>query len=53
MLTGIPLVMGEHPGPQIAKAEASLAKIERARSTACARPTCSSSLSSSRTSSRH
>ena len=30
MLTGVPLVMGEHPGPQIAKAEASLAKIERA-----------------------
>ena len=30
MLTGIPLVMGEHPSPQIAKAAASLAKIERA-----------------------
>ena len=30
MLTGVPLVMGEHPGPQIAKAEASLAKMERA-----------------------
>ena len=30
MLTHIPLVMGEHPTPQIAKAEASLAKIERA-----------------------
>ena len=30
MLTGIPLVMGEHLTPQIAKAEASLAKIERA-----------------------
>ena len=30
MLTGIPLVMGEHPTPQIAKAEASLAKIEGA-----------------------
>ena len=30
MLTGVPLVIGEHPGPQIAKAEASLAKIERA-----------------------
>ena len=29
MLTGIPVVMGEHPGPQIAKAEASLVKIER------------------------
>ena len=28
MLTGVPLVMGEHPCPQIAKAEASLAKIE-------------------------
>ena len=30
MLTGIPLVMGEHPAPQVAKAEASLAKVERA-----------------------
>ena len=30
MLTGVPLVMGKQPGPQIAKAEASLAKIERA-----------------------
>ena len=30
MLTAIPLVMGQHPGTQIAKAEASLAKIERA-----------------------
>ena len=30
MLTGIPLVMGEHPSPQIVKAEASLANIERA-----------------------
>ena len=30
MLTGIPLVMGEHRCPQIAKAEASVAKIERA-----------------------
>ena len=30
MLTGVPLVMGGHPGPQIAKVEASLAKIERA-----------------------
>ena len=29
MLTGILLVMGEHPGPQIAKAKAGLAKIER------------------------
>ena len=29
MLTGIPLVQGEHQTPQIAKAEASLAKIER------------------------
>ena len=27
MLTGVPLVMGEQPSPQIAKAEASLAKI--------------------------
>ena len=30
MLTGVPLVMGEHPGPRGAKAEVSLAKIERA-----------------------
>ena len=30
MLTGIPLVMGEHPTPHIAKAEASLANTERA-----------------------
>ena len=30
MLTGIPLVMGEHRSPQMAKAEASMAKIERA-----------------------
>ena len=30
MLTGVPLVMGEQPCQQIAKAEASLAKIERA-----------------------
>ena len=30
MLTGIPLVMGAHPAPQVAKAEASLAKVERA-----------------------
>ena len=30
MVTGIPLVMGEQPTPQIAKAEASVAKIERA-----------------------
>ena len=30
MLTGIPVVMGEHPVLQIAKAEASLEKIERA-----------------------
>ena len=30
MLTGIPLVMGEHPAPQVAKAEASVAKVERA-----------------------
>ena len=30
MLTGIPLVMDEHRCPQIAKAEASVAKIERA-----------------------
>ena len=30
MLTGIPLVMGEHPGLQIAKAEASLPKIDSA-----------------------
>ena len=29
MLTGVPLVMGEQLGPQIAKAEVSLAKIER------------------------
>ena len=36
MLTGIPLVMGEHPGPRIAKAEARLAKIERALH--CLRP---------------
>ena len=30
MLTGVPLVMGEQPGPQSAKVEASLVKIERA-----------------------
>ena len=30
MLTGIPLVMGEYPAPQVAKAEASLAKVRRA-----------------------
>ena len=30
MLTGVPLLMGEHPGQQIAKAEVSMAKIERA-----------------------
>ena len=30
MLTGIPLVMGEHPATQVAKAEASLANAERA-----------------------
>ena len=30
MLTRIPLVMGEHPAPQVAKAEASLGKVERA-----------------------
>ena len=51
MLTGIPLVMGEHPGLRTAKAEASPAKIERAFA-ACARPTRSSSISFSRTSSR-
>ena len=30
ILTGVPPVVGEHPGLQIAKAEASLAKIEHA-----------------------
>ena len=30
MLTGIPVVMGEYPAPQVAKAEASLAKVGRA-----------------------
>ena len=30
MLTGVPLVMAEHPGPLIVKAEVSLAKIKRA-----------------------
>ena len=30
MLTGIPLVMGKHPASQVAKAEDSLAKVERA-----------------------
>ena len=30
MLTGVALGMGKHPGPRIAQAEASLAKIERA-----------------------
>ena len=30
MLTGVPLVMGEHPGPQIANEEECVAKMEHA-----------------------
>ena len=38
MLTGVPLVVGEHPGPQIAMAGARLAKMERTLSDIC--PAC-------------
>ena len=38
MLTGLPVVMGEEPSPQIAKAEASVAKIECALYNLC--PAC-------------